>query len=198
MAGVIPYRALAGYRCGAYADGACCSRLGYPCWYHITSRAQACLYVCGDDARHGRLEEPKGRCYGSGGGRPGLPRACQGRQGRGGRGGSEALENSGFLWMYCANSQLPPSFAEFKNNLPATLLEYLRRTQLTLYPLMLHLTPATPASAATARGAERSAALLRLGAPGLANRATGVGAEFRSPIAVARPGKRIGLLSIVA
>lgn len=100
--------------------------------------------------------------------------------------------------VFTTDSQLSPSFAEFKTELPSILMESLRRTQLTLYPLLLHLTPVTQLPIKSQRGSDRSAALLRLGAPALANRATGVGAEFKSPIAVARPGKRIGLLSIVA
>lgn len=94
---------------------------------------------------------------------------------------------------------LPSSYDEFKSNLPAILLESLRRVQLLLSPLTSHLNlaPSVPSATAASR-TDRSAALLPLGAPALAARSAGVGAEFRSPIAVAKLGKRFGLLSIVA
>ncbi|TXT07513.1 hypothetical protein VHUM_03233 [Vanrija humicola] len=92
------------------------------------------------------------------------------------------------------------ALAELKSTLPAVLLESLRRTQLVLGPLIGHLarpTGANPVGRAVGADA-RNAALLRLGAPGLAARGAGVGADFKSPIAVAKPAKRFGLLSIVA
>lgn len=81
------------------------------------------------------------------------------------------------------------ALGDFSKQLPELVGEALRRTQVVLYPLVAHLPPAE-------RGKrERTGALLRLGAPALRG---GVGAEFKSPLAVARPGKRFGLLSIVA
>ncbi|BEJ01631.1 hypothetical protein CcaverHIS631_0603130 [Cutaneotrichosporon cavernicola] len=78
---------------------------------------------------------------------------------------------------------------DFGQRLPELVGEALRRTQVVLHPLVEHLVPAE-------RGKrERTGALLRLGAPALRG---GVGAEFKSPLAVARPGKRFGMLSIVA
>lgn len=76
----------------------------------------------------------------------------------------------------------------FATSLPDLATEALRRTQVVLHPLVAHLPPAQ-------RADTRNAALLRLGAPALRG---GVGAEFKSPLAVARPRKRFGLLSIVA
>ncbi|KAL1411795.1 hypothetical protein Q8F55_002762 [Vanrija albida] len=97
-------------------------------------------------------------------------------------------------------TRLPSPFAELKSSLPAILLESLRRTQLVLGPLIGHLARPTGAKpVGRAAGADaRNAALLRLGAPSLAARGAGVGADFKSPIAVAKPAKRFGLLSIVA
>jgi hypothetical protein len=89
-----------------------------------------------------------------------------------------------------------PDMDDFKASLPDTLLESLRRTQLTLAPLVQHLAAAAPAPVPR-RGVDRSAALLRLGAPALAARAVGVSADVQSVIPLARAGPRYGLLSIV-
>jgi hypothetical protein len=82
---------------------------------------------------------------------------------------------------------------EFRDQLPALALESLRRTQLLLHPLIAHLDPAKFGPSKPAATDARMASLLRFGAPATKG---GVGTEFRSPIAVARPGKRFGLLSI--
>ncbi|KLT41250.1 hypothetical protein CC85DRAFT_286686 [Cutaneotrichosporon oleaginosum] len=80
------------------------------------------------------------------------------------------------------------ALGDFAQRLPELAGEALRRTQVVLYPLVVHLPQAEQGKR------ERGGALLRLGAPTLRG---GVGAEFKSPLAVARPGKRFGLLSIV-
>ncbi|GMK59894.1 hypothetical protein CspeluHIS016_0901110 [Cutaneotrichosporon spelunceum] len=77
---------------------------------------------------------------------------------------------------------------DFGRRLSELVDEALRRTQVVLYPLIEHLPPVE-------RGKrERTGALMRLGGPALRG---GVGTEFKSPLAVARPGKRFGMLSIV-
>ncbi|WVF65857.1 hypothetical protein IAT40_000594 [Kwoniella sp. CBS 6097] len=82
-----------------------------------------------------------------------------------------------------------------------------RRSQLLLYPLLSHLktAPHTPSLGASRYTPDaRNAALLRFGAPSAGTASgggggTGSGAtEFRSPVVLAKPGKRMGLLSIAA
>ncbi|KAL7424679.1 hypothetical protein Q5752_000363 [Cryptotrichosporon argae] len=87
-----------------------------------------------------------------------------------------------------APADLPSSFA---TDLPGILTDHLRRTQLILAPLLAHL----PSADADGKR-DRNAALLRLGQPAAGR--PGSAAEFKSPLAVARIGKRFGLLSVVA
>ena len=93
-------------------------------------------------------------------------------------------------------SQLPSSFpADFADNLLALLTDALRRTQQLLHPLLAHLDPSClPAATSTA---DSRGGLLRFGAPST-SKAGGRGTESTSPVAIARPGKRFGLLSIAA
>ena len=86
-----------------------------------------------------------------------------------------------------ADLQIPSSTpSDFQKNLPVILADHLRRTQLLLYPLVRHL----PESAlpSTTSSTARKSNYLRLGPATVG--------EFRSPVAVAKPGKRFGLLSI--
>jgi len=86
-----------------------------------------------------------------------------------------------------ADDQIPSSIpTDFRTNLPTILADHLRRTQLLLYPLIRHL-PESALPAATSSTARKSN-YLRLGPASVG--------EFRSPVAVAKPGKRFGLLSI--
>jgi hypothetical protein len=92
-----------------------------------------------------------------------------------------------FLQCDQADDKIPSSIpSDFKTNLPTILADHLRRTQLLLYPLIRHLSesalPSIPSSNA------RKSNYLRLGPATVG--------EFRSPVAVAKPGKRFGLLSI--
>lgn len=92
--------------------------------------------------------------------------------------------------------QIPSSLLDnFAANLPSLLADALRRTQLLLHPLLVHLDPSILPLATTT--SETRGGLLRFGAPS-ASKIGGTGTEFRSPVAVARPGKRFGLLSIAA
>lgn len=80
---------------------------------------------------------------------------------------------------------------DFAAQLPSLVEDSLRRSQLLLYPILRHLKSA----AVPATGADPRNGLLRFGAP---KGSSGIGTEFRSPLAVAKPGKRFGLLSITA
>ncbi|WWC96842.1 hypothetical protein V866_003717 [Kwoniella sp. B9012] len=75
----------------------------------------------------------------------------------------------------------------------------LRKSQLLLYPLLSHLTPSPQQTSnkGHSHDTRRNAALLRFGAPSITT-STGTGTEFRSPVVAAKPGKRMGLLSIAA
>ncbi|OCF75076.1 hypothetical protein I204_03925 [Kwoniella mangroviensis CBS 8886] len=75
----------------------------------------------------------------------------------------------------------------------------LRKSQLLLYPLLSHLPPPPPPASdkGHSHDTRRNAALLRFGAPTITT-STGTGTEFRSPVVAAKPGKRMGLLSIAA
>ena len=87
-----------------------------------------------------------------------------------------------------ANGQVPSTIpSEFKSNLPTILADHLRRSQLLLYPLIRHL-PESSIPTTTNSNAARKSNYLRLGAAAVG--------EFKSPVAVAKPGKRFGLLSI--
>lgn len=86
-----------------------------------------------------------------------------------------------------ADDQIPSSIpTDFRTNLPTILADHVRRTQLLLYPLIRHL-PESALPAAISSTARKSNHL-RLGPASVG--------EFRSPVAVAKPGKRFGLLSI--
>lgn len=92
-----------------------------------------------------------------------------------------------------ADKQLPSSIpSDYADSLPSLVLDHLRRSQLLLSPLIRHLqaSTGTPTPLTDTRNG-----LLRFGAP---KGNSGVGTEFRSPLAVAKPGKRFGLLSIAA
>ncbi|WWD16437.1 hypothetical protein CI109_100863 [Kwoniella shandongensis] len=97
-------------------------------------------------------------------------------------------------------SKVPSSIPNFEEELPKIIDQSLRRTQLLIYPLTTHLTPSKTTPVQTlghGHGLDsRNAALLRFGAP-VAGKG-GAGTEFRSPVPVAKPGKRMGLLSIAA
>jgi hypothetical protein len=85
---------------------------------------------------------------------------------------------------------------DFPTQLPTLALDSLRRTQLLLHPLIAHLDPAKLGPTPKASGPDaRMASLLRFGPPA-SKGGVGVGTEFRSPLAVSRPAKRFGLLSI--
>ncbi|WWC60390.1 uncharacterized protein I303_102962 [Kwoniella dejecticola CBS 10117] len=97
------------------------------------------------------------------------------------------------------------------DNLQETIDQSIRRTQLLLNPLLSHLSPSStsapgyPSTPSIGRGYthgldNRNAALLRFGAPlnKVGSAGTGTGTEFRSPVVAAKPGKRMGLLSIAA
>ncbi|WVQ93491.1 hypothetical protein IAU59_000565 [Kwoniella sp. CBS 9459] len=93
-------------------------------------------------------------------------------------------------------SEAHPSFGSELDNI---IDQSVRRSQLLLYPLLSHLktAPHTPSLGASRYTSDaRNAALLRFGAPsaGITTSAT----EFRSPVVLAKPGKRMGLLSIAA
>ncbi|WVQ78802.1 hypothetical protein IAT38_000893 [Cryptococcus sp. DSM 104549] len=98
--------------------------------------------------------------------------------------------------------KVPTSMAPFPSELPTIIDQSLRRSQLLLYPLVAHLARSTPTPSQTpALGHghaldSRNAALLKFGAPSIGK--SGAGTEFRSPVPVAKPGKRMGLLSIAA
>lgn len=85
--------------------------------------------------------------------------------------------------------------------LDACLLQYMQRTQVLFAPLYAHLPTPTLSAApsdsdgrrASALSHSRAASLLRFGAV-----CGDASAEFHSPMALARPAKRFGLLSIVA
>jgi hypothetical protein len=101
-----------------------------------------------------------------------------------------------FTWkpLAQAHAKVPATIPdEFKTQLEDSVANYLRRTQLLLSPLIRHLkipsTTVIPSS-------ESRNGLLRFGAP--KGTAGGVGAEFKSPLAVAKPSKRFGLISIAA
>lgn len=107
---------------------------------------------------------------------------------------SPPSDSDGLITSLLAHTKSSPELAGYADALPSLATEALRRTQVVLYPLITHLSNPAPEEKRE-RGRDRNAALLRLGAPAIRG---GVGAEFKSPLAVARPGKRFGLLSIVA
>lgn len=84
-------------------------------------------------------------------------------------------------------STMPDDYAE---QLPSLVQDHLRRCQLLLQPILGHI----KASVVTSKSDGRNG-LLRFGAP---KTSSGVGAEFKSPLAVAKPSKRFDLLSIAA
>jgi hypothetical protein len=90
-----------------------------------------------------------------------------------------------------SDEQASATSSDLAKLLPGILSDHLRRTQLLLYPLIRHLPESALVqsnSTSAISVVPRKANYLRLGpAP--------VG-EFRSPVAVAKPGKRFGLLSI--
>lgn len=84
---------------------------------------------------------------------------------------------------------------DFPTQLPTLTLDSLRRTQLLLHPLIAHLDAAELGPTPKPSGPDaRMASLLRFGPP--ASKGGVGGTEFRSPLAVSRPAKRFGLLSI--
>jgi hypothetical protein len=89
-----------------------------------------------------------------------------------------------------ADIQTPSSIPrDFSKTLPTILADHLRRTQLLLYPLIRHLPESALATPSTGSSTiPRKSNYLRLGPASVG--------EFRSPVAVAKPGKRFGLLSI--
>lgn len=104
-------------------------------------------------------------------------------------------------------SKIPVEHAEFKEKLQVVLEESLKRVQLLIYPIVAHLPVSVISSSSepltTRPGAgvgyhrnsyDKNRILLRFGPP--ENKKTGAAAEFRSPLAVAKPGKRMGLLSV--
>ncbi|WVW80227.1 hypothetical protein I302_102205 [Kwoniella bestiolae CBS 10118] len=99
-------------------------------------------------------------------------------------------------------SQTSSSSSFDLEKLQETIDQSLRKSQLLLYPLLTHLAP-TPSSSTSAlvgsgksHSHDRNAALLRFGAPRISGSAGST--EFRSPVVAAKPGKRMGLLSIAA
>lgn len=104
-------------------------------------------------------------------------------------------------------SKIPAEYVEFKEKLHIVLGESLKRVQLLIYALVSHL-PASAISSTSEPSTTRSEArvgyhhnsydnnrnLLRFGPP--ENNKPGATAEFRSPLVVAKPGKRMGLLNI--
>ncbi|KIR57503.1 hypothetical protein I314_06642 [Cryptococcus bacillisporus CA1873] len=104
-------------------------------------------------------------------------------------------------------SKIPAEHVEFKEKLHIVLGESLKRVQLLIYALVAHL-PASAISSSSEPSTTRSEArvgyhhnsydnnrnLLRFGPP--ENNKPGATAEFRSPLVVAKPGKRMGLLNI--
>ncbi|KAK8861647.1 hypothetical protein IAR55_002470 [Kwoniella newhampshirensis] len=113
--------------------------------------------------------------------------------------GQEVQEDESVRKFIAKAAELLP---DIEVELPKIIDQTLRRTQLLIYPLTVHLTPSKHTSTPLqgpghGHGLDsRNAALLRFGAP-VAGKG-GPGTEFRSPVAVARPGKRMGLLSIAA
>jgi len=92
-----------------------------------------------------------------------------------------------------ANEQLPSHFpSDYAEIVPSLVHDHLRRSQLLLSPLIRHLGAPSDLQAPST---DTRNGLLRFGAP---KGNSGVGTEFRSPLAVAKPGKRLGLLSIAA
>lgn len=96
--------------------------------------------------------------------------------------------------------QLPQGVpSDFTSLLPSLAADHLRRTQLLIHPLVAHLSisilPDQPTTGSVSAKVDRNAALLRFGPP--SGSAASASNDFRSPLAVAKPGKRFGLLSIV-
>ncbi|OWZ69331.1 hypothetical protein AYX14_05282 [Cryptococcus neoformans] len=104
-------------------------------------------------------------------------------------------------------SKIPVEHAEFKEKLQVVLEESLKRVQLLIYPIVAHLpvsvisSSSEPLTTKPEAGVgyhrnsyDKNRILLRFGPP--ENKKTGATAEFRSPLAVAKPGKRMGLLSV--
>lgn len=103
-------------------------------------------------------------------------------------------------------SKIPVEHAEFKEKLQVVLEESLKRVQLLIYPIVAHLpvsvisSSSEPLTTKPEAGVgyhrnsyDKNRILLRFGPP---ENKTGAAAEFRSPLAVAKPGKRMGLLSV--
>lgn len=85
--------------------------------------------------------------------------------------------------------QIPPGVPDdFASRVPSILADHLRRTQLLLHPLIGHLPPSSLPARPTVPASRGSSTFLRYGPPPTS--------DFRSPVAVADPGKRFGLLSI--
>ena len=83
----------------------------------------------------------------------------------------------------------------FSDLLPGICLDYLRRIQFLFHPLVQHLPPPAGSKEDHLKGPDaRMSAILRFGPPA----GRGHNTNFRSPIAVAKPGKRFGLLSMVS
>lgn len=73
------------------------------------------------------------------------------------------------------------------------LHDTLRKHQVLLRPLLAHLDPTKLGLAPSLAAADqRMANLMRFGAPAT----RGIGTDFRSPLAVAKPAKRFALISI--
>lgn len=105
-------------------------------------------------------------------------------------------------------SRIPVEHAEFKERLQVILEESLKRVQLLIYPIVSHLPVSVISSSSPEPSTARSGAgvgyhrnsydnnriLLRFGPPD--SNKPGTTAEFKSPLVVAKPGKRMGLLSV--
>ena len=92
--------------------------------------------------------------------------------------------------------QLPEDLpGGYASELDSLVLDHLRRTQVLLHPLVRHLDPSDIAPRSSNHEAGLKGGLLRFGPP---KGSSGVNTEFRSPLAVAKPGKRFGLLSVAA
>lgn len=73
------------------------------------------------------------------------------------------------------------------------VIDHLRRTQVLFNPLLRHLNLQSM-GVQVSKSASKNG-LLRFGPP---KASSGITTDFRSPLAVAKPGKRFGLLSIAA
>ncbi|WWC88089.1 uncharacterized protein L201_002993 [Kwoniella dendrophila CBS 6074] len=100
-----------------------------------------------------------------------------------------------------ANSSYP-SFTS--TTIQGIIDQSIKKSQLLIYSLLSHLTPSsatidTPKISYSYGLDNRNAALLRFGTPQSGNKSgISTSTEFKSPVVAAKPGKRMGLLSIAA